>query len=284
MRRICVYHAACPDGFGAAWATWKAWAGEGEFIARGHSDRMSGPLVEDALLLFVDIAPKPDELAELAEHAARVVVLDHHWTNQKKFEEEPELLTALQQDGHEIHFDMQHSGAVLTWRYLFPDQRAPNLLSYVEDQDIWAWKLPNSAEVNAAISSYPQDFETWTSLAARDVDDLAREGAPIVRTDAVEVERATRNPSPISLAGRRVESINARARRSAIGHALAERKAFGQQWGCVYRIEGSRVHATLYSIGDLDVSEVAAEYGGGGHKNAAGFTLSLETWLKEIVR
>jgi hypothetical protein len=245
---------------------------------------MSGPLVEDALLLFVDIAPKPDELAELAEHAARVVVLDHHWTNQKKFEEEPELLTALQQDGHEIHFDMQHSGAVLTWRDLFPDQRAPNLLSYVEDQDIWAWKLPNSAEVNAAISSYPQDFETWTSLAARDVDDLAREGAPIVRTDAVEVERAIRNPSPISLAGRRVESINARARRSAIGHALAERKAFGQQWGCVYRIEGSRVHATLYSIGDLDVSEVAAEYGGGGHKNAAGFTLSLETWLKEIVR
>ena len=283
MRKICVYHAACPDGFGAAWATWTAWGGEGEFVARGHSDRMSGPKVEDALVLFVDIAPKPDELRELADYAQRVVVLDHHWTNEKKFEEEAELLAELQDEGHEVHFDMDRSGAVLTWRYLFPDQAEPDLLRYVEDQDIWSWTLPKSAEVNAAIASYPQDFETWTRLAATSVDALALEGAPIVRTDGIEVERAVRNPSTIHLGHRQVEAINARTRRSAIGHALAERKTFGQPWGCVYRIEGNRVHATLYSIGDFDVSAIAGEYGGGGHRNASGFTVHLADWLKEIV-
>ena len=283
MRRICVYHAACPDGFGAAWATWKAWEGDGEFIARGHYDRLSPQRVADSLLLFVDIAPGVDELRGLAEQADRVVVLDHHVTNQKKFSTESELVASLEDEGHEIHFDMSRSGAVLTWRYLFPETCEPDLLRYIEDQDIWAWELPDSAEVNAAIASYPQDFETWSALADRDSADLAREGVPIVRTDKVEVERAIRNPAPISLGGRRVESINARTHRSAIGHALAEREVFGQPWGCVYRIEGSKVQATLYSIGDFDVSEIAGEYGGGGHKNAAGFSVPLETWLKDML-
>ena len=283
MRNICVYHAACPDGFGAAWATWTAWEGGGEFVARGHYDRMRGASVADARVLFVDIAPGTNELRELAEHAAQIVILDHHVTNQKNFEGEGEFVEALRADGHEIHFDLSRSGAILAWNHLFPDEPAPDLLRYVEDQDIWAWKLPQSAEVNAAISSYPQEFEAWTALAARSVSELAREGEPIVRTDAVEVERATRNPSVITVAGRRVEAINARTRRSAIGHAIAERRTLGEAWGCVYRLEGSKVHATLYSIGDFDVSEIAGEYGGGGHKNAAGFSVSLRDWIDKFV-
>jgi len=283
MRKICVYHAACPDGFGAAWSTWKAWEGEGEFVARGHYDRMRGSRVEDALVLFVDIAPGLDEIRQLAEHAAKIVILDHHITNQKAFAKDPELLRALEDDGHEIHFDMAHSGSVLTWQYLFPGEDVPEILRYVQDQDIWTWELPKSAEINAALSSYDQNFETWSELAGRDISELAREGEPIVRTDAVEVARAIKNPSPIRLGKLRVEAINARTRRSAIGHALAERQAFGDPWGCVYRLEGSKVQATLYSIGDFDVSKIAVYYGGGGHKNAAGFSVPLERWLGEML-
>ncbi len=283
MRKICIYHAACPDGFGSAWTTWKAWAGEGEFVARGHYDRMRGHRVEDALVLFVDIAPGLDEIRELAEHAGQIVVLDHHITNQKNFDSDPELLAALADEGHLVHFDMSHSGAILTWQYLFPDEDPPDLLRYVEDQDVWNWKLPKSAEINAAIASYPQNFEAWSALAARDVEELAAEGEPIVRTDKVEVQRAIRNPTPLVLGERKVEAINARTRRSAIGHALAERETFGHPWGCVYRIEGAKVHATLYSIGDFDVSKIAGKYGGGGHKNASGFSMALEQWVAEIL-
>ena len=39
------------------------------------------------------------------------------------------------------------------------------------------------------------------------------------------------------------------------------------------------MNATLYSIGDLDVAAVAVSLGGGGHKNAAGFSVKLEDWL-----
>jgi nanoRNase/pAp phosphatase (c-di-AMP/oligoRNAs hydrolase) len=51
----------------------------------------------------------------------------------------------------------------------------------------------------------------------------------------------------------------------------------------VYRIETTEVHATLYSIGDFDVASIATELGGGGHKNAAGFTVDFERWFNEFL-
>jgi nanoRNase/pAp phosphatase (c-di-AMP/oligoRNAs hydrolase) len=50
----------------------------------------------------------------------------------------------------------------------------------------------------------------------------------------------------------------------------------------VYRVSGATVHATLYSIGDVNVSVIAAEFGGGGHRNAAGFTMPLKDWVTKF--
>ncbi len=283
MKRACIYHAGCPDGFGAAWSVWKSWDGDGDFVARGHEDRVKPEAFEDSLVAFVDIAPRNDELRDLAEFASRIVVLDHHVTARARYESDPSLGRELARDGHEILFDMSHSGAVLSWQYFNPDAAVPELLRYVEDQDLWAWALPDSDAVNAAIASYPRTFEAWSQLADRPIAELVAEGTPIVRANRVEVERIVRHAAPLAIGARRVESVNSATNRSAIGHALAERKAYGEQWGCVYRIDGDRVHATLYSIGDFDVSEIATGLDGGGHKNAAGFTVSLQDWVRDFV-
>jgi nanoRNase/pAp phosphatase (c-di-AMP/oligoRNAs hydrolase) len=87
----------------------------------------------------------------------------------------------------------------------------------------------------------------------------------------------------VVLGTRRVEAVNASTNRSQIGHRLAQRALYGGAWGLVYRVEGAEVYATLYSIGDVDVSKIALEFGGGGHKNAAGFHVSLERWLEDFV-
>jgi phosphoesterase RecJ-like protein len=51
----------------------------------------------------------------------------------------------------------------------------------------------------------------------------------------------------------------------------------------VYRLAGERVYVSLYSIGDVDVARIAARYGGGGHRNAAGFGVALGDWLRDFV-
>ncbi len=232
--------------------------------------------------MFVDIAPDNDELLALAQVAEQVVVLDHHVTARDRYEADPGLSNRIEELGHEICFDLTRSGAVLAWTYFSRDP-VPPLLEYVQDQDLWQWKLPDSREVNATIGAHPLSFDTWDELTARSVRSLADEGRPIVRSERVEIERRARAAHAIELEGRLVAAVNSTTVRSSIGHVLAERKAYGIEWGCVYRIDADRVHATLYSIGDVDVATVAGRYGGGGHRNAAGFSVPLARWLSEMV-
>jgi len=283
MKKICFYHAGCPDGFGAAWSVRSAWGDQGRYIARGHEDRVRLDECEDALVAFVDIAPARDELEDLARVTSQVVVLDHHVTARDRLASDTTLVNDLEAEGHLLHFDLTHSGAVLAWQYFRSDDELPMLLRYVEDQDLWNWSLPESDAVNAAIASYPREFEVWDRLASNPIETLADQGKPILRANRMEVERRLEHARPVALGTRRIEAVNASTNRSQIGHRLAERAAYGQAWGLVYRVEGSEVFNTLYSIGDLDISKVAVEYGGGGHKNAAGFRVSLERWLAEFV-
>jgi len=283
VKRVCFYHSGCPDGFGAAWSVRGAWGDDAYYIARGHEDRVNQNEWNDALVAFVDIAPTRDELRELADCAAQVIIVDHHVTARDRLLTDLGLVSELEADGHVIHFDMNHSGAVLAWQYFRPDEPIPDLLRYVEDQDLWNWALEDSDSINAAIASYPRDWETWTRLASEPIERLADQGEPILRSNRIEIERRVGHSRPLAIGTRRVEAVNASSNRSQIGHELAKRAAFGEPWGVVYRVEGAEVFATLYSIGDFDVSKIAVELGGGGHKNAAGFHVSLERWLEDFV-
>ncbi len=283
MKRVCFFHAGCPDGFGAVWSAWRAWGDDARYVARGHDDELQTSLCEGALVAFVDIAPPNESVPALVEAADRIVVLDHHVSARARFEADPAVDRALTGGHHTIHFDLEHSGAVLAWQYFHPGELTPPILRYVEDQDLWNWKLPRTEEVNAALGSYSRDFETWNELAARPIEEIADEGVSIVRTQLREIERALHDAHPIALGSERIEGINATYQRAPIGHELAKRATYGKPWGIVYRIRADRIDVTLYSIGDLDVASIAERYGGGGHRNAAGFSVPLRTWLDDFV-
>jgi nanoRNase/pAp phosphatase (c-di-AMP/oligoRNAs hydrolase) len=282
VKRNLVFHAGCPDGFGAAWAAWRAWGDEARYIARGHEDPFDPSRFEDQLVVFADISLRNERLLALSEVAAQIVILDHHLSAHDHFHSDPGIENSLVENGHVAHFDLDHSGAILSWQYFHPGEAPPDLLSYVEDQDLWNWKLPQSEEVNAAIGSYDRDFGVWSELAARTHSDLAREGAPIVRANQIEVRRVLTHSHPVALETERIEAVNAVANRASIGHELAKRCRFGKAWGLVYRMSGSHVDCSIYSTGDLDVSAVATRYGGGGHRNASGFSIPLNEWVKNF--
>lgn len=283
LKKRCFYHSGCPDGFGAAWSVRRAWGDDAWYVARSHDDRVNLDDCEDALVAFVDIAPARDELRALADVAGQVLVIDHHVTARDRLVQDPREVEAYEDEGHVLHFDLGHSGAMLAWQFFHPDAEPPPLLRYVEDQDLWNWALEGSEAVNAAIASYPRTFEVWDELAAKSPEALAAEGEPILRANRMEVERRLDHARPVALGTDRIEAVNASTNRAQIGHELAKRAAFGPEWGLVYRVEGAEVFATIYSIGDLDVSKVALRYGGGGHKNASGFHVPLERWLADFV-
>ena len=46
-----------------------------------------------------------------------------------------------------------------------------------------------------------------------------------------------------------------------------------------------KVICSLRSINELpDVSKVATMFGGGGHRNASGFTVNLQTFMQDILK
>lgn len=283
MDRLCIYHAGCPDGFGAAWAVWRAWGDGARYAPRAHEDPLDVERMAGAHVVFADIAPPLDRLPALAERAAQLVVLDHHVSAQERYGADPALANAVEAHGHRVHFDLERSGAVLAWEHFHPEEPTPVLLRYVEDQDLWRWKLPLSEEVNAALGSYPRRFEVWEELAGADPERLAAEGAPLVRARRMEVERALQSAHPVAVGPHRLEAVNAPFQRAWIGHELASRAAYGTPCGLVYRLRGSRVDVSLYSVGDFDVSRLATAEGGGGHRNAAGFSLPLSDWLARFL-
>jgi oligoribonuclease NrnB/cAMP/cGMP phosphodiesterase (DHH superfamily) len=283
VRRVCFYHAGCPDGFGAAWAVWKAWGEAGEYRARGHDDAVRAQELVGDLVVFADNAPGNGALRELGERAGQVIVLDHHVTALERFRSEPDLADALASRGHLVRFDLQRSGAVLAWQHFHPGRELPPLLAYVQDQDLWRWELPDSDAVNAAIYSFPRRFEAWSALAETPLAQLVAEGRSIARAQRVEVERSLQGAHAVTIGGLRLEAVNAPFHRALIGHELALRAAHGTPAGAVYRITGRRVDCSLYSTGEFDVASIAARYGGGGHRNAAGFHVPLQDWLDRFV-
>lgn len=115
MKKVCYFHAGCPDGFGAAWAVRGAWGDAGRYVPRGHDDHAALRECEDACVAFVDIAPGPEELMQIADCSAQLLVLDHHVTNRDRLRFDASLVESLESEGHLLHFDLSHSGAVLAW-------------------------------------------------------------------------------------------------------------------------------------------------------------------------
>jgi hypothetical protein len=180
-------------------------------------------------------------------------MLDHHVTALERFRSDPELTLDLGERGHVVNFDLTRSGAVLAWEHFHPGSDLPRLLAYVQDQDLWQWRLPNSDAVNAAIGVYPRRFEVWDRLAAEPIEKLVAEGRPIVRAQRAEIERALQNAHPVTVGELRLEAVNALFQRSSIGHELAKR---GVRKPVRPRLPAHRapLDCSVYSISDFDVA------------------------------
>lgn len=302
MKPLCIYHGNCADGFTAAWAVWKRFGDEYDYQAGVYQE--PPPDVTGRDVVLVDFSYKYDVLCAMSFKARSLLVLDHHKTaaedlgrlpvvrSESDFHTEVRHICSMQNMPHiGALFDMDKSGAGLAWDFYHPDTKRPNLIDYVEDRDLWRFKLPLSREVNAFIFSYDYSFRNWDFLNAAmhdhmGVQNVADQGGAIERKhhkDVAELVKATKRDMVIGC--HRVPVANLPyTLTSDAGHLMCS------QWNgdmmqdgvtaqlppfaaCYWDTPEGRVFS-LRSLPDgADVSEIAKQYGGGGHKNASGFRL-----------
>lgn len=290
---VCFYHFPCDDGFASAWIVRKKWPDVALF---GTNYGLPLPTVDltGKHLLIADFSYKPDVLAKLGNLAASIVILDHHKTAEADLADfkvgvSPSAkfaaadMEGMFRDLAEIdrppivaRFEMDRSGASLTWEFCFPDEPMPALIAHVEDRDLWRMALQNTRSISLLLRSYPYDFTVW--------DDLAKtlESHPaLVVTEARGIERFFDRKLAEIIPTATLKDIGKwkgvpvahapYAFASDLAHELLKEYPTAPFAAVVVDAYGARTYSLRSEDSREDVSEVAKSFGGGGHRNAAGF-------------
>ena len=175
------------------------------------------------------------------------------------------------------------------WRHLRPNQELPLFAQYLEDRDLWRFKLPNSKEVSAFIRTLPYDFKVWDETFGHSTGwlRLAIAGGQVALRLTSRMVEDMVDRSYMKKIGRwEVPVANATVFYSEVPHALLKKFPDAPFAAGYFDVERDGKMCRQWSLRSedddvekghrIDVSEVAKMFGGGGHRNAAGFYEELE--------
>lgn len=261
-----LYHANCPDGFAAAWAAWMSLGDAATYLPVSYGQPLP-EIPNEAVVYIVDFSFSRDVLTALDDRAW-VHVIDHHTTAEEALRGLPF-----------VTFDMSKSGAVLTWEH-FHKEPVPELLLYIQDRDLWQWKMLRSKDINAALwKGTPREFSAWKDICylwdkgvSTAQDRLIEAGEILATYDALTVDSLCKHPHWMKVLDHTVPAVNSPVLQSEIGHQLLQLHP-SAPFAVAYMTldNGWLAYSLRARADDFDVSVVAKEFGGGGHKAAAGF-------------
>jgi len=287
---ICIYHGNCADGFGAAWVVRRHFGGDVDFHAGVYQN--PPPDVAGRLVILVDFSYKRDVLLEMAKKTQAVLVLDHHKSAVEDLHADGCFIVDMGsyqgqlgwerfldnvaldsvEGGPRIYtvFDQQRSGAGLTWDFFNPQTPRPELINRIEDRDLWRFAYADTRAIQATVFSYPYDFDTWDLLFKVNLETLRIEGEAIERKHFKDIDELLKVVTrTMKIGGYAVPVANLPyTLTSDAGHKLAQGERFA---ACYWDTPDGRVFSLRSTDDGMDVSAIAKQYGGGGHRNASGF-------------
>jgi uncharacterized protein len=316
------YHADCLDGFGAAYAAWRKFGSTARYLPMHHGEFWEKEDVSARHVFILDFSFRPEVLERMASLAASVTQIDHHasalkdWGARPVKQEDGAHLFQHPTLPLSVFFNLQKSGARLAWEYFQPASDMPRALRHIEDQDLWRFALPDTRAFCRTLRLQAFDFANWDELVRETSDEntaryraMLEQGGAIERFLESEISRLAegRLPMPAQLRGEPVDALQARRHGlptinegelswlAIKGHAINASAVFTSELGhhlveqhgsfvLVWQLAADgEVKASLRSTGDFDVAEIASRYGGGGHRNAAGFRLPALRFMNEVL-
>ncbi len=281
QRPLVIVHANCMDGTGAAYAA-SLFLNNPEYYAAAYGTEP--PDVRDRDVYILDFAYARDVLLDMAAAARSLVVIDHHATAEAAL------------GGLDFaHFDMSKSGCVLTWEYfaalypshLHPSMGMPSVLAFIQDRDLWQWRLSESAAINEYIR-HPDRVDLTAPLETQirrlaniteywnsNYEAYVSMGRGLLREKQRLVESVTAKPFHVAFSidhiPYRIPAVWALPSiTSEVGQALAKASSHGV--GAVFgQFSHGRFGVSFRGVAGTDLARLLAEaYGGGGHDCAAG--------------
>jgi hypothetical protein len=317
VKSYILYHGNCYDGFGAGMVAYFGLRDFDPVPMPVFYGQPPPPLEPGSDVYILDFSYPAKVLLEMAKTQHKIIVLDHHATAEKDlcFDAFADCLRLSSDDVRfdpnlntngwmsvqniQLKFDMTKSGAMLAWEYFYPGKPAPMMIEYLQDRDLWRFKMTNSRAISAYLQSFEMDFHLWSTLMDRmqrsaERQEMFAAGDSILRMKSRMVDqmadavrwmlfdlggsepRILPQTSPQCFETQYfVPVANATVFFSEVGEELLKRHVEAPFAGYYMdRGDGKRQWG-LRSRPDFDCSVIAKAFGGGGHKQASGFVQDL---------
>ncbi len=280
---IVIYHKNCKDGIASAWVAHKYFGEKAEYIACEDWKVLPGYVINHLDLIntevyVIDFSFEKETLLDLEKKVKKLVILDHHISAKEAIE------------SVKVHiYGTKDSGCMLAWKYFYPNQSTPLAIQYVSDSDTWTHEMSDFKFVNSYI------HKTDVELTIENFDKLVLEledknkfeeikniGKILSEAHATSVNIYIKKAELINFDEYEVYSVNAPSElRSDLGHELALKT---NSFSVIYYYLEGKWKVSLRSVKDFDVSVIAKRHGGGGHKNAAAFTLNSDNPIVSLLK
>ncbi|XP_057446725.1 uncharacterized protein LOC130738649 [Lotus japonicus] len=314
-----LYHYPCPDGVFAALAAHLFFKATSLSSPLFFPNTVYRPLRPDDLplheisdLYLLDFVGPPGFVQEIATKVPRVIVLDHHKTALESLGSESSL-------GENVIkvIDMERSGATIAFDYfkeklLSPDdddgvvvsqpsvldefERVRQLFKYIEDGDLWRWRLQKSKAFSSGLKDLNIEFNAqinpsvFDQLLSLDLDSVISQGVVSISHKQKLIDDCLSKSYEIALGNGAyghclaVDADTALSQlRSELGHQLATKSQKLKLRGIgavVYKVpeleNDQKLKISLRSVDNEDTTPISQEFGGGGHRNASSFMLMCE--------
>ena len=293
VESLAFYHAPCADGIFAAHALRMCQRDKVAFVPYEHQKvpdlifcKKEYPRAEK--LFFLDCAgPNAGyifDALKLFKHG--VTVIDHHKTAL-------EFLSAVKDERFKFVYDVNKSGCRLAWEEFFRGNEMPEIFEYVEDNDLYRFKLPRSKEFTAGLFArnlplVASPLECFVLIENISIEECIESGVEVLAKKTQAIAEIVENKA-FSVVFPSMPHVTCWCAEcdepsyiSDLGDALA--RSHGTGLGAIFRFkeETKLWSVSLRSVGEIDTTVIAKSYGGGGHKNASGCSIENHTWAQLI--
>lgn len=285
-----IHHDHCMDGIMSAYVAYNSLLNDSlKVMPAQYNNKYVDKISPHEEVMYVDFCPSKDDLDFLLNvNLNKVMVIDHHQTSLptlELFKDHPNLKY--------IH-DNSKSGALLTMEYFQTEdgitytQSIIKLVNYVSDRDLWKFKLHKSREIMEGILSkvdlnkYKSIDNLFNHRNEIDFDELEEIGKQILKFKEKIIESNIDKNKEVTMFGVKLLMKNTVNFISDTGNKICTK--YGTPSLTYFIDQNLNVIFSLRSLDNMvDVSKIATKMGGGGHRNACGFTGNLKT-LDDIVK
>lgn len=280
-RPLVIFHRNCVDGAVAAAIAYLRLGDDADYVSAKYQRPLEEAVTEERAreveIYLVDFSFPEDDLVRLAGWAKSVLVFDHH-----KSALEGVRAAARRAGNLTAHLDLERCGASLAWAHFFPGELPSRFVALTEDYDLWRHRYPESRAVQACLFSWIGEDDPETVRCVRDCmltgSKMVESGEAILRANLKQVRALARHPERVQIGEIEFLAVCAPVFQNDVCDLVAAGSPSGvvAAWGYA----DGRYKVSLRRRGDLqiDVSEIARKFGGGGHPGAAGFECARLPW------